>query len=269
MKQLPTNRNNEIKPFETGISKDQRLLQAHASIKVSELGQNMNPLAESLRVAYVLIGLKPDNQPSEAERMVLRQFICQNFHYLSCDDIKEAFTMVVKGDLGKIEHFQSFSCEYFAKVVKAYEQHLNKAVCDAIAKKRKEDIINDVQPDEETKLKKLHAFIMSDIAVPYTKFCDNGEVNIPKYSINYIYQVLWSIGLIKLDDKQKDEIRLIATTRVSSEYEKRKSALFTSLADRIDFERQDKASHIKKACRLITIELTFKRLKDEGYTFRY
>jgi hypothetical protein len=81
----------------------------------------------------VLVGLRAQNFPNEAEKAVLLDFIMQNYAGHRPSEIKLAFTMAIQGKLELEKGFdvicyENFSVVYFAGIMNAYRSWAKEAV---------------------------------------------------------------------------------------------------------------------------------------------
>lgn len=78
-------------------------------------------IKQVLRYAMVLVGLRGNNFPTEEEKFVLLNFVRNNFGNQTPEEVKIAFEFAVAGTLGiDAKCYESFSCEYFGRIMKAY-----------------------------------------------------------------------------------------------------------------------------------------------------
>jgi len=77
-----------------------------------------------------LVGLKPENFPTEEQKAVLHSFILKNYADLQPIEIREAFELALdrKLDLtdNELKTFQLFSVEYLSKVMSRYRSYRTK-----------------------------------------------------------------------------------------------------------------------------------------------
>jgi len=77
-----------------------------------------------LKYCFALIGLRPEQWPDDLQKMVLLNFIRQNYSGHSLEEIKIAFDF---GSAGKLDiemtHYQNFNCIYLSDVMQAYRKY--------------------------------------------------------------------------------------------------------------------------------------------------
>lgn len=95
--------------------------------------KEIEPIKEVLRYVMVLVGLRAQNFPNEAEKAVLLDFIIKNYGGHTPSEIKLAFTMALQGKLSldggfSVICYENFSVVYFAGVMNAYRQWAKEAI---------------------------------------------------------------------------------------------------------------------------------------------
>lgn len=80
-------------------------------------------LRQALRYAMVKIGLRADNFPKGAEKMLLINHVFENFPDSTVDEIRIAFDWGIEGRLDQdINCFENFSCLYFTRIMRSYKR---------------------------------------------------------------------------------------------------------------------------------------------------
>lgn len=249
-----------------GHSDDRMIVQANSGMKVMHLGQNVTPLVEALRYVFVLIGLRREALPTEAESIVLRQFICANYGNITIEEIRTAFDLAVKGELDvDVKHFQNFSTLYFSQVMKAYQSRKGKAMMEFNRIQEKERMKE--QGSTVDPVKASQEFHQVMIVEPYRKFfeSDKNEFDMPIQSIHLIYDHMKSLGLIDLTDDEKERIKAEATEHVTEQEELRKEV--KTMKDHMK-ERAGQVEDVSKKwirlCKYRAVEIAFLRMKMSG-----
>lgn len=105
--------NGELAKFETALT-DQRIVRM----------DDVEPLKQALRYAMVLVGIKANNVPNANEKMVLLQFIVNNYGGHTPAEIRLAFDLAVAGELDveDVKCYENFSPLYFAGIMNAYRK---------------------------------------------------------------------------------------------------------------------------------------------------
>lgn len=95
------------------------------------INQAVPDLSDALTYAYVMVGLRAANFPSEKEETMLINFILRNYGGHTVDEIMLAFEMAVAGKLhlesSDIKVFENFTPEYFSKVMNAFRKWASQA----------------------------------------------------------------------------------------------------------------------------------------------
>lgn len=78
-------------------------------------------LKQVLRYIMVIVGLRAQNWPQEADKQILLHHITTNYRNHTIAEVRLAFDMAVAGQLEvEIDHYQDFSCLYFSRIMTAY-----------------------------------------------------------------------------------------------------------------------------------------------------
>jgi hypothetical protein len=118
----------ESKPLRTGD--EVRFIQALAIERICQVNEErtletvIDEIKGALRYAMVMIGLRAENIPAEEEKMVLIEYVIENYGGHTAEEIKLAFKMAVQGKLGlkpnEIKCYENFSPLYFTTIMDAY-----------------------------------------------------------------------------------------------------------------------------------------------------
>lgn len=77
-----------------------------------------------LKYCFALIGLRPEQWPDELQKMVLLNFLRENYSGHSLEEIKLAFDLGVAGKFNlEMAHYQNFSCIYLGSAMRAYQKY--------------------------------------------------------------------------------------------------------------------------------------------------
>lgn len=81
-------------------------------------------LKESLKYAFMVVGLRAENIPSGRDKDFLHTYILKNFAGHTPAEIRLAFDMAVQGrlDVDPECYHDNFTIAYFARIMKAYRQ---------------------------------------------------------------------------------------------------------------------------------------------------
>jgi hypothetical protein len=86
---------------------------------------NEEEVKQPLRRIMMLAGLRENNLPSEAEKIILMEFIRDCYPDYSPEELKYAFSNAFAGKFPHIDvnPYQNFSAEYIGRVLAAYEKY--------------------------------------------------------------------------------------------------------------------------------------------------
>jgi hypothetical protein len=119
---METNQNlapvrQEWKPYASGSLSP--IVQAQSTLTIRQRSEN--DIKEAIRYAMVLVGLRGGNMPTDEEKFVLLNFIRVNFGNQTPEEIRLAFEYAIAGKFETdVKCYENFSCEYFARIMKAY-----------------------------------------------------------------------------------------------------------------------------------------------------
>ena len=208
------------------VSKGEEIFYAlNSDKKIRNLTNDDEPIKQALRYVFVLIGLKPEQFPTEIEKQVLIQFIYSNYGSLAVDEIKIAFELGVKGEFNDpklMEHFGNFSSMYFAKVVEAYKNYRNKVAKlinedNALeqAKRRKE-------VSDEQKKKYQNEFDVTVVNPIFEKYKSKKALFLDAVPSKLVYSTLVSVHQIKTFTNEE---KAIIKKAAEVEFEKQKEEM--------------------------------------------
>lgn len=124
--------------------RDGKFLQTIGGNKICQL-LDIEPIKQSLRYAFMLVGLRANNLPSEEEKAVLINFILKNYGGHTPEEIRLAFEMAVSGELGIDPNcYENFSVLYFSKIMNAYREWACEEYKEVV-----EPPVQTIYPDEE------------------------------------------------------------------------------------------------------------------------
>ena len=107
----------EWKRYESGSLSP--IVQAQSTLTIRQRSED--DIKEAIRYAMVLVGLRGANMPTDEEKYVLLNFIRVNFGNQTPEEIRLAFEYAIAGKFETdVKCYENFSCEYFARIMKAY-----------------------------------------------------------------------------------------------------------------------------------------------------
>lgn len=105
------------KPYASGSLSP--IVQAQSTLTIRQRSED--DIKEAIRYAMVLVGLRGANMPTDEEKFVLLNFIKVNFGNQTPEEIRLAFEYAIAGKFETdVKCYENFSCEYFARIMKAY-----------------------------------------------------------------------------------------------------------------------------------------------------
>lgn len=124
----------ELAPLATGEEK--KLAIALHDTRICQLREE-EPLLQALRYVMLLVGMRANNLPDDAEREVLVNYIVKHFGGHTPAEIKLAFEMAVSGELDMpdrftVQAYENFSVLYFSTIMNAYRNWSKQAVAHAV-----------------------------------------------------------------------------------------------------------------------------------------
>ena len=244
-------------------SSSEKIILANDGLRVFEIGQNNEPIKESLKRIFALIGLKAEKYPSEYEKMILVHFIRENMNQYTPPDFIVAFEMAICGELGldlnKLDHFQNFSTIYLAKVMNAYKSHKMKVIGELRRKEQEKKFAEKEISDDEKKQIEENFFkkmVLDELEI-YKK--TEELPSIMPFSAKHIYACMLNRGLIKYSQEEKIKI-----------FEEEKSKFIISKMDKPikleDHLNQEDEKKIKIKFWTRVILDTFRLMKNETLT---
>lgn len=110
----------ELKQPESGEEK--MFLAARQTMPISKASEAL--VREALRYAMVKVGLRGQNFPEGAEKVLLLNHVIGHYGNHTADEIRLAFDMALSAKLGldiqDVKCYENFSCAYFSTIMNAY-----------------------------------------------------------------------------------------------------------------------------------------------------
>jgi hypothetical protein len=95
-------------------------------------------LAKKLVSMSFFVGIREPLSIDELKMIVF--FLCKSFPYCNIAKLEDAFIKQAAGELGELEHFQTFSPQYIGKIIKAYENVSKAAMKKYYQEKEKQEL---------------------------------------------------------------------------------------------------------------------------------
>jgi len=202
------------------------LVAANTGIKIRDL-DDVEPIKQSLRYIFALIGLKAENLPSDLQKAVLIDFIKSEMKSFNTEEMKLAFRMAAAQKLNvDLTHYQNFNAVYFADVMNAYQKMKNSAQKEF--NQQKNELTEPIEPTSETKKRLFWQFVDDCIVKKWIEFNEKHSINWGTISTRTVFETLENeLGLIALTINEKRDIYLRAEPIVKGEL---KSKSFNKLS---------------------------------------
>lgn len=172
-------------------------LKNRSQIKLRDL-VNIEPLKEVLRYCVVLVGIKKESMPSDAQKSVLIDFLINRLGGYSPNEIKHAFLLAVEGKLNvSVTAYQSFDSVYVSDILKAYKNYIVQK--NYHRKETQEPIKKEITENEKRAV--LKVFFL-DLIDRYKKSLKSlrSEIN-DEYGV--VYDQLTRLGIMNATTQEK------------------------------------------------------------------
>lgn len=202
------------------------IVAANQGIKIRDL-DDVEPIKQSLRYIFALIGLKAENLPSELQKTVLIDFIKTEMKQFNTEEMKLAFRMAAAQKLNvDLTHYQNFNAVYLSDVMNAFQTMRNSALKEFNQQMKANE--KPIEPTPELKRKLFWEFVNDCIVQKWIEFKKRNTINWGAISVRLVFDTLENeLGLIALTINEKREIYLRAEPIVKSEL---KNSSFNSLS---------------------------------------
>lgn len=181
------------------------------------------PIRQSLRYVFALIGLKAENLPTDIQKIVLLEFIQTELKHFTPEELKLAFRMAVAGELNvEILHFQNFNAVYLSNVMNAYKEKRGAALTEMNQK------LKALEPKKEpTEAEQIAAFwdyMEQFVGSKFEEYRTTKRIDWDKvFGSDHMFIQLEKLGIIHLSVQTKNEIMKIAETQVKNQWENERS----------------------------------------------
>jgi len=194
---------------------------AEAATQDTPIGKltNDEPIRQSLRYVFALIGLKAENLPTEIQKMVLLEFIQTELKLFTPTEIKLAFRMAVAGELNvELSHFQNFNAMYLANVMNAYREKRGAALTELNQKMTLAETKR--EPTEAEKIATFWGYVDGVIMSIWDQFVKTKRMDWSRvYGSDHVFLTLEKMELINLTVAEKNAILAEAETQVKQKLE--------------------------------------------------
>ena len=182
-------------------------------------------LINALGYCFATLGFKEENYPKGLHRAFLIEFIRSNYRIYAVEEIKTAFLMLVKGELGdkSPKHYNNFSPEYFGAVMACYKSHREKACLELqyVSNRVEEE---PYEPDTIEKTKIQREFDTVVLAPIFEKFKQYGCLELGTTPAKIVFNSLIGFhNIMQFTNEQKLEIKEQAKQIIDERREKLKN----------------------------------------------
>lgn len=186
------------------------------TIKIRELTDD-EPIRQSLRYVFTLIGLRPEHFPTDLQKAVLIDFIRTELKQYSPEDITLAFRLAAAKKIDvDITHYQNFSAVYLADVMNAYQTAQHSALKEY--NQQLKQMEKPIELTTEDKQRMFWDYVESCLLDVWDGYVKTGKINFKHYSIRQMFDVLENqLCLLVLTGEQKRDIFERATNVVRVE----------------------------------------------------
>jgi hypothetical protein len=274
MNQLQKTTGQGLTPFETS-DKNLELKNAIKSGLTIRKIQDDEPIKQSLRFVFLLIGLKGDQIPEEVEKAVLLKFIRENFANLNPEEIRIAFELALKGEFEvDLNHFGSFSSMYLSRVLKAYQNHRSKIVLELEKERQREERESPKQPSEE-ELKQIQLeFDQNFVQKIFDIWKTKKILDLHFASAELVFKSVERF--VQINEEQRKVIREQAKERLENREEELRNQKANSLQGHKMIQEvlslmsnpERRPNFYREYCFEIAIEKAFDHLIEKGVEFK-
>lgn len=243
--------------METAIQNQKSDLQRHSKtgsmVELVERAKEMVPvyndeienIKQVLRWCFAFIGVRPENLPDEAGKMVLLDYMKTNIKNYSILDIKNAFTLYVQGKLDYHDpHFQNFSVLFLENVLQSYRRYVVNLPKQNLYKPNPEPS----QAERER--------IMIEACKREFEIVKGG--NIAFDFGNCVYDYLSKKGHIRFTNERKEKFMQMAKSRLMSDAYKKQNG--TKVQDAIRAIESNKGNNIVVEAKKLALTEYFKQM---------
>jgi len=181
------------------------------------------PIRQSLRYVFALIGLKAENLPTDVQKIVLLEFIQTELKHFTPEELKLAFRMAVAGELNvEISHFQNFNAMYLSNVMNAYKEKRGAALIEMNQKLKAMEPKK--EPTEAEQIAAFWEYMEQFVGSKFEQYRTTKQIDWDKvFGSDHMFIQLEKLGIIHLTVDRKNEIMKIAETQVKTQWENERS----------------------------------------------
>ena len=244
--------------------------------RIGNLNGEMEPIKQSLRYIFALIGLKAENLPSELQKAVLLEFIQTELKQYTPEELKLAFRMAVGGELSiDVTHYQNFNALYLSAVMKAYNEKRGFTLLEY--ERQQKALEPQVEKTPEEIKKAFWGYVFTCLVEPYEKFAQGGP-QVPILFVEHMFDVMEKqLGVLSIPNEEKLEIleraRNFTREEIKNEsqtslerFKKLKS--MRQLLEQSETPNPEFEERAKRNAKKLAIQSFFTRMKENSFNFR-
>lgn len=268
---------NQISMMRFSNSKGRDIAEAALfDTKIMHLNGEVEPIKQSLRYIFALIGLRAENLPSELQKAVLLEFVQTELKHYTPEELKLAFRMAVAGELDiDVTHYQNFNALYLSAVLNAYQQKRGQTLIEY--QRQQKQLEPKKEPTEQELKDSFWQYVNTCLVEPFESYAKGGP-QVPILFVEHMFEVLTvQLGVLSLTTGQKTAIFERAKVYTKHEVEAQsKTSLqkFRELKTMRQLLEQNQEANpefedrVKRNAKKMAIEEFFTNMKNNQFNFR-
>jgi hypothetical protein len=237
------------------------------------------PIRQSLRYIFTLIGLRPEHFPTDLQKAVLIDFIRTELKQYSSEELALAFRLAATKKIDvDITHYQNFSAIYLADVMHGFQKAQQSALNEynqQLIKLNEMNTSNELT--QEDKQRMFWEYIEKCLFDVWDYYALTGKINFKHYSIRQMFDVLENqLCILVLTAEKKREIFEYAQNIINVQIENpecdtlEKLRIFNSMKSAIESGQHHIGHHdmVVNKSREIAIREFFNKIKDQNGCLR-
>lgn len=254
---------------------DRDIIRAVHGPKIRDIRpDNDEPIEQVLRYVFALIGLNgPAIENLKVMKPVLISFIRRDLGNFGLDEIRVAFHMAIKNELGvDVNHYQNFSPMYLSTIMTAYQRTVRANTIKKFNQIQETEMEKERTMTPEQIQKLDHEFMMDSIIKPWKYYLKSGVITFGILPFSVVYKCLAErLKLIDLTPEQKKDVHkraiddvLRSINKPTMDREKHREMM--ALIDRIERDGIGVAmkNEIVAACHEISVRDFFQQSRLDG-----
>lgn len=244
--------------------------------RIGNLNGELEPIKQSLRYIFALIGLKAENLPSELQKAVLLDFIQSDLKQYTPEELKLAFRMAIAGELSiDVTHYQNFNALYLSAVMNAYQEQRGKTLLEY--QRQQKALEPPVEKTPEEIKKAFWDYVFTCIVEPFEKFTHGGP-QVQILFVEHMFDVLEKqLGVLTISNAEKMKILERAREYTKNEIESesqtslerfKKLKTMRQLLAQSETPNPEFEERAKRNAKKLAIQEFFAQMKETNFDFR-